>query len=156
MLHHINTTEYLNFEGGSCVGRWGPVVAFSVFLRHVLSAGKFSKSRGVGVFGDDAKSTNVPRNPNRYCALCWICALKSLDWLRSADFVGRRQIASEVWRYYLLVNRPEQSDTMFTWEDFAAKNNNELLANLGPYAQHPHGTHTAPTRHPHGTRSKRR
>ena len=75
MLHHISTTEFLNYEGG-----------------------KFSKSRNVGVFGDDAKDSGIP---------------------------------SDVWRYYLLSNRPEQADTMFTWEDFMEKNNNELLANLG-------------------------
>jgi len=75
MLHHINTTEYLNYE-----------------------TGKFSKSRGVGVFGDDAKKTGVP---------------------------------SEVWRYYLLSNRPEASDSVFMWADFAAKLNCELVANLG-------------------------
>jgi methionyl-tRNA synthetase len=40
-------------------------------------------------------------------------------------------IPSDVWRYYLLANRPEQADTMFAWEDFMEKNNNELLANLG-------------------------
>lgn len=75
MLHHVSTTEYLNYEGG-----------------------KFSKSRGVGVFGDNAQSTGIP---------------------------------SEVWRYYLLANRPEQSDSIFMWSDFAEKNNNELLKNLG-------------------------
>ncbi len=75
MLYHISTTEYLNYEGG-----------------------KFSKSRGVGVFGTDAMETGIP---------------------------------SDVWRYYLLTNRPESSDSDFTWEDFQDKNNNELLANLG-------------------------
>lgn len=35
-LHHLSTTEYLNYENG-----------------------KFSKSRGVGVFGDGAKETGV-------------------------------------------------------------------------------------------------
>jgi hypothetical protein len=39
-------------------------------------AGKFSKSRGIGVFGNDVKDTDIP---------------------------------SEVWRYYLLTNRPEVS-----------------------------------------------
>lgn len=39
----------------------------------------------------------------------------------------------QVWRYYLLANRPEQSDTDFKWSDLAAKNNNELLANLGNF-----------------------
>jgi methionyl-tRNA synthetase len=40
-------------------------------------------------------------------------------------------IPSEIWRYYLLACRPEQADTMFQWDDFQAKNNSELLANLG-------------------------
>lgn len=75
LLHHINTTEFLNYEGG-----------------------KFSKSRGVGVFGDGAVKSGVP---------------------------------SDVWRYYLLANRPEQADTNFAWQDFADRLNNELLANLG-------------------------
>jgi methionyl-tRNA synthetase len=75
MLHHINTTEYLTYEGG-----------------------KFSKSRSIGVFGDDAVNSGIP---------------------------------SDVWRYYLLTNRPEASDSDFTWEDFRDKNNAELLANLG-------------------------
>ena len=41
------------------------------------------------------------------------------------------EIPSEVWRYYLLSNRQETSDTDFKWDDFVAKNNNELLANFG-------------------------
>lgn len=75
MLHHLSTTEYLNYEGG-----------------------KFSKSRGVGVFGTNAKDTGV-----------------------SAD----------VWRYYLLKNRPETSDTQFEWLPFVEANNGELLAKYG-------------------------
>jgi methionyl-tRNA synthetase len=77
MLHHISTTDYLNYEEG-----------------------KFSKSRGVGVFGNDAQET---------------------------------EIAPEVWRYYLLLNRPEGADSAFTWSDLAAKNNDELLKNLGNF-----------------------
>lgn len=50
LLHHISTTEYLNYEDG-----------------------KFSKSEGTGVFGDNAQVTGIP---------------------------------PEVWRYYLLINRP--------------------------------------------------
>lgn len=42
-LHHINTTEYLQYEGG-----------------------KFSKSRGVGVFGNNAKETGVLPSVWRY------------------------------------------------------------------------------------------
>ncbi|KAJ6751331.1 hypothetical protein OIU85_001826 [Salix viminalis] len=77
LMKTISVTEYLNYE-----------------------AGKFSKSKGVGVFGNDAKDTNIP---------------------------------VEVWRYYLLTNRPEVSDTLFTWSDLQAKSNNELLNNLGNF-----------------------
>ncbi len=59
---------------------------------------KFSKSRGIGVFGDNAKETGIE---------------------------------ADIWRYYLTINRPETSDTTFTWEDLQDKNNNELLGNLG-------------------------
>lgn len=43
MLHHLSATEYLNYENG-----------------------KFSKSRGVGVFGNNAKDTGVPPDVWRY------------------------------------------------------------------------------------------
>jgi len=78
LLHHVNTTEYLNYESG-----------------------KFSKTRGIGVFGDHAESTGIK---------------------------------SEVWRYYLLSSRPENQDSLFNWDDFASKNNNELIANLGNFS----------------------
>ncbi|KAF5452117.1 hypothetical protein F2P56_027150 [Juglans regia] len=77
LMKTISVTEYLNYE-----------------------AGKFSKSKGIGVFGNDAKDTNIP---------------------------------VEVWRYYLLNNRPEVSDTLFTWADLQAKLNSELLNNLGNF-----------------------
>lgn len=77
LLHHVSTTEYLNYEGG-----------------------KFSKSRGTGVFGSDAMGTGIP---------------------------------SEIWRYYLLSNRPESSDSSFSWDDLMEKTNNELIANLGNF-----------------------
>lgn len=41
LLHHISTTEYLTYEGG-----------------------KFSKSRNLGVFGNDAKETGIPPEVN--------------------------------------------------------------------------------------------
>ena len=75
LLKNISSTEYLNYEDG-----------------------KFSKSKGIGVFGDDAIETGIP---------------------------------VEIYRYYLLSNRPETSDTVFKWSDLAEKNNNELLPNLG-------------------------
>jgi methionyl-tRNA synthetase len=78
MLHHMSSTEYLNYE-----------------------AGKFSKSKGVGVFGTDAMETGIP---------------------------------ADVWRFYIFYNRPERSDTTFTWADFQEKVNGELIGNLGNLA----------------------
>jgi len=84
-MQTISTTEFLNYEIDELTGK----------------PKKFSKSRGTGIFGDDAMNTGIP---------------------------------SEVWRYYLLANRPEQQDTVFLWTDFVAKNNNELLKNLGNFS----------------------
>ena len=74
-LYHMSSTEYLNYEGG-----------------------KFSKSKGVGVFGTDARETGIP---------------------------------ADVWRFYVYYNRPEKSDSLFTWKDFQEKVNAELIGNLG-------------------------
>ncbi|OCK83639.1 methionyl-tRNA synthetase [Lepidopterella palustris CBS 459.81] len=76
-LHNLSTTEYLNYEQG-----------------------KFSKSRGIGVFGNNAQETGIP---------------------------------SDVFRFYLLSNRPETGDSEFVWENFISSNNNELLKNLGNF-----------------------
>ncbi|KAH0563479.1 hypothetical protein GP486_001945 [Trichoglossum hirsutum] len=46
MLNHLSTTDYLNYENG-----------------------KFSKSRGVGVFGNNARDTGVPPSVWRYYLL---------------------------------------------------------------------------------------
>ena len=51
------------------------------------------------------------------------------------DDAMRTGIPPEVWRYYLLINRPENSDTKFMWNDLMEKNNNELLKNIGNLAQ---------------------
>ncbi|XP_037460168.1 probable methionine--tRNA ligase [Triticum dicoccoides] len=77
LMKNISATEYLNYESG-----------------------KFSKTKGIGVFGNDAKATNIP---------------------------------ADVWRYYLLSNRPEASDAAFTWGGLQIKHNNELLKNLGNF-----------------------
>jgi methionyl-tRNA synthetase len=47
------------------------------------------------------------------------------------DKAGTIGVPSDVWRYYLLANRPETGDSLFSWKEFIARNNNELLANLG-------------------------
>ena len=75
MLHHMSSSEYLNYENT-----------------------KFSKSKGIGVFGTDCQDTGIP---------------------------------ADVWRFYIFYNRPEKSDTQFTWKDFQEKVNSELIGNLG-------------------------
>ncbi len=47
------------------------------------------------------------------------------------DFL--EQFSVDALRYYLSVNMPERKDTDFTWEDFVAKNNNELVGTLGNF-----------------------
>ncbi|MBU1201090.1 MAG: methionine--tRNA ligase [Nanoarchaeota archaeon] len=42
-------------------------------------------------------------------------------------------IPADVWRYYLMINRPEKNDTQFLWDDFQEKLNNELVANIGNF-----------------------
>lgn len=52
-------------------------------------------------------------------------------WLHEylQDFPGR----ADVLRYVLCANAPENKDNDFTWKDFQARNNNELLATLGNF-----------------------
>lgn len=77
LVSRIMATEYLNYEDG-----------------------KFSKSRGIGVFGNDAQETGIE---------------------------------ADVWRFYLAAARPEGQDSSFSWNDLAARNNSELLNNLGNF-----------------------
>ena len=74
-LYHLNSSEYLNYENS-----------------------KFSKSLGVGVFGDDVIEIGLP---------------------------------ADLWRFYLLYNRPETSDSVFEWEKFYGQVNTHLVDNLG-------------------------
>ncbi len=52
-------------------------------------------------------------------------------WLHEylADFPGKQ----DVLRYVLTANAPETKDNDFTWRDFQARNNNELVAILGNF-----------------------
>lgn len=74
MLHHISSTEYLNYETGS-----------------------FSKSARRGIFADDARNTGIP---------------------------------ADVWRFFLMYNRPESSDYHFSWKEFQQHINGELIGNF--------------------------
>jgi len=52
-------------------------------------------------------------------------------WLHEylEDFPGKQ----DVLRYVLTANAPETKDNDFTWKDFQARNNNELVGNLGNF-----------------------
>jgi methionyl-tRNA synthetase len=52
-------------------------------------------------------------------------------WLHEylEDFPGQQ----DVLRYVLTANAPETKDSDFSWADFQARNNNELVANLGNF-----------------------
>lgn len=41
--------------------------------------------------------------------------------------------SADAWRWYLIANAPESSDTSFTWDEFARAVNSELAGNLGNY-----------------------
>ncbi|MBU2646187.1 methionine--tRNA ligase [bacterium] len=75
LLHHISSTEYLNYENE-----------------------KFSKSRRTGVFGTD---------------------IMELD------------LHIDLWRFYLLHNRPEKSDSNFSWNTFLEDINSNFIDNIG-------------------------
>lgn len=131
MMKNISVTEYLNYEGG-----------------------KFSKSRGTG---KSLYSFTAPKQgadnvqPFPQCSHCTLLSQYSsapgkqaklciggfADWSSLFCTPGvfgndamDTGIPVEVWRYYLLANRPEQQDTDFMWDNLAAHNNNELLKNL--------------------------
>jgi methionyl-tRNA synthetase len=75
LLNRISAVKYLTYEGG-----------------------KFSKTEGTGIFGNDAIETGI---------------------------------SSDVWRFYLMIQRPEFKTTEFSWLDLQAKVNGELNDNLG-------------------------
>ena len=79
-MPHLMLIGYLMLYS-LCLSYFYIIIIITVVVVVVINiiinvAGKFSKSRGIGVFGNDVKDTDIP---------------------------------SEVWRYYLLTNRPEVS-----------------------------------------------
>ena len=45
--------------------------------------------------------------------------------------VIKTNIDVDLWRFYLLINRPEKNDSAFTWQEFFDKANNEFIDNIG-------------------------
>ena len=52
-------------------------------------------------------------------------------WL--PDYLERFPDKQDVLRYVLCANAPENKDSDFTWQDFQAKNNNEIVAIIGNF-----------------------
>ncbi|TAF67874.1 MAG: methionine--tRNA ligase [Cytophagales bacterium] len=52
-------------------------------------------------------------------------------WLH--EYLAEFPEKQDVLRYYLTTNAPETKDSDFTWKDFQARNNSELVANLGNF-----------------------
>lgn len=52
-------------------------------------------------------------------------------WLH--EYLEKFKDKQDVLRYVLCANAPENKDSDFTWQDFQAKNNNELVATLGNF-----------------------
>jgi len=49
------------------------------------------------------------------------------------DDVKASGVPPDVWRYYILISRPEKQDTHFYWEELQEKTNAELVGNLGNF-----------------------
>lgn len=47
------------------------------------------------------------------------------------DDCQKTGIKSDIWRYFLLVSRPETYDNEFTWEDLAVRNKKDLMNVIG-------------------------
>ncbi|HLE95974.1 MAG TPA: methionine--tRNA ligase [Candidatus Thermoplasmatota archaeon] len=87
---------------------------------------------------------NKGQPPERRLALPWDVPANEFLQFKGAKFSKSRGNAFYVLdllrtftpdevRYYLTVNMPEKGDTDWTWEDFTAKVNDELVATLGNY-----------------------
>lgn len=82
--------------------------------------------------GDYVLPANVPAN--EFLNLEGEKFSTSKNWAVWLDeFIKDFPDQTDVLRYVLCSNMPEQKDADFTWQDFQNKNNNELVANLGNF-----------------------
>jgi len=82
--------------------------------------------------GDYILPTNVPANEFMNLEGEKISTSKNWAvWLH--DYLDEFPNQQDVLRYVLTSNAPESKDSDFTWKDFQAKNNNELVASYGNF-----------------------
>lgn len=83
--------------------------------------------------GDYILPTNVPAN--EFMNMEGDKMSTSRNWsVQVHKFIEEFPDKQDVLRYVLCANMPETKDSEFTWKDFQARNNNELVAILGNYA----------------------
>lgn len=80
--------------------------------------GKFSKSRGVGVFGNNARDTNIPVSVWRF----YLLANRPEGTRRARLGCASSNACGTL-----------GNDSQFSWSDLQLKVNTELLANLGNF-----------------------
>ncbi|MBC8048057.1 MAG: methionine--tRNA ligase [Fimbriimonadaceae bacterium] len=82
--------------------------------------------------GDYILPTNVPAN--EFMNLEGEKISTSRNWnIQLHEYLNEFPGKEDVMRYVLASNFPETKDSEFTWKDFQAKNNNELVAILGNF-----------------------
>ncbi len=82
--------------------------------------------------GDDGISLNLPYNipANQFMNLEKGKISGSRNWaIWGLDFLSRYD--ADALRYYLTINMPELKDSEWDWDEFIARNNNELVATWG-------------------------
>jgi len=136
LLKAISVTEYLNYESGvtSCSVLPGyfhlkTICWISCFI--LYNTGKFSKNKGIGVFGNDVKDTNIPPEVWRYYLLT------NRPEVRSKIHSTNRSWCKSLWvnkRYFFaLTFRHQIRNSLGHWADLQAKLNNELVNILGNF-----------------------
>ncbi|OGO50132.1 MAG: methionine--tRNA ligase, partial [Chloroflexi bacterium RBG_16_68_14] len=95
---------------------------------HTLSWPATIMAYGDGEGGNLNLPYDVPAN--HYNTVAGLKASASRNWaVWISDLIGRYD--PDAFRYYLCATMPETSDSDFTWHDFVARNNNELVATWG-------------------------
>lgn len=84
------------------------------------------------------------KNNEQFVKIHRLCATEYLNYENGKFSKSRNQgvfgddamklgLSQDLWRYYLVASRPENADTNFSWDEFAQRINNELVANIGNY-----------------------
>jgi methionyl-tRNA synthetase len=101
LLHHVSCTEYLNYEGSKfskCTLLYTRATLLGELAGHVT---------GLLLRATACSRVVAP-------LFSFVCAARGTGVF--GDDAIKSGIPAEVWRYYMLYNRPELADTVFLWE----------------------------------------